>query len=240
MPQIRPLERDSRVAYRAVHKLIALRRLCNRCVMLVRHHRGKRAKVWGWAILAAIVLHLVVLDLWSFGREPISDRKPMALAARLRLPSAEPDQAAVPVVPDAEIERPERGAEARRVVADPGGRHAAKAAGQREPPPSEDSGEKAETISAQAWRPLTVPEAQAFWRMEVLAQIRQQGLPASGLILKISLPLGNAVEPEIVKSSGQEDLDRAWSIAMAEAVRRVPPPSILDAQGVSVEFEWAQ
>jgi hypothetical protein len=220
----------------ATHKLIALRRLCNRCVILALRLPGERLKVWLWAILAALALHWVALDLW-FGQEVVPDRPSVPLVARLRLGAGEESPAAKPDLPS----------EGPAVLPVPDERHQPVRASPFPPAISHPSvsvqAEPAVAASvpagAPAWRPLTRVEALAFWRLEVLAHIQPQGLPVGeGLVLKVSLPLNGADIPVVVKSSGHEDADRAWSMAMADALRRTPPPPVLEVQAEAVEFEW--
>ncbi len=220
----------------ATHKLIALRRLCNRCVILALRLPGERLKIWLWAILAALALHWVALDL-LFGQEAVPDRPSVPLVARLRLGAGEESHAAKPDLPSERSAVPpvpdERYPPARARSFPQATLH----------PPVSVQAEPVSVASVPAggpiWRPLTRVEALAFWRLEVLAHIQAQGLPAGGgLVLRVSLPLEGAGIPVVVKSSGREEADRAWSMAMADALRRTPPLPILEVQAEAVEFEW--
>jgi hypothetical protein len=220
----------------ATHKLIALRRLCNRCVILALRLPGERLKVWMWAILLAVALHWVALDLW-FGQEAAPDRPSMPLVARLRMEAGEESHAAKPDLPSegsAVLPVPDERSQPTRASPFPPAISHPPVAVQAEP-----VSVASVPAGAPAWRPLTRVEALAFWRLEVLAHIRPQVLPAGdGLVLKVSLPLDGASIPVVVKSSGREEADRAWSMAMAEALRGTPPPPVLEVQAEAVEFEW--
>lgn len=220
----------------AAYKLIALRRLCNRCVILALRLPGERLKVWLWAILLAVALHWAALDLW-FGQEAAPDRPSAPLVARLWVEAGAEKHPEKPTTPSNENEAlpvpDERYPPARARSISPAALH----------PSASVQAEPAEAASvpagAPAWRPLTRVEALAFWRLEVLAHIQPQGLAAGeSLILKVSLPLDGAGVPVVVKSSGREETDRAWSMAMADALRRTPPPPVLEIQAEAVEFEW--
>lgn len=237
MPQIRPLERDSRVAYKAAHKLIVLRRLCNHCLMmLVLHQPGKRAKVWGWAIAGALLLHLVVLDIWSSGQEKIPLDGRAVVVAHLQASPSAGGRALAEAPREKQDDLSAPVGKVRRTAV-PAGQPVIRPVTAQSAPALADA-ERVHESTAPVWRPLTFVEAQAQWRMDVLMQVRPPPLPPAGLVLRISLPLGESIAPELVRSSGREEVDMAWRIAMVDAVRRVPPPPALAAQGATVEFEW--
>lgn len=195
-------------------KLIALRRLCNAFVARMRRLPFRR-----WRLLAGVggvslLLHAGVADLWcgqgGGGRGVPAPGGP--ISAHLSGPVSAPVVAGAPVTAPARQAMPvrQKGGSARPAVA---------AASTVAAPAVITSGE----ADVSGWRPFGLSEAQAAWRLAVLARLHPPPVRlAAPLSVRVLAGEGGGMRVEAVRSTGDEQADRAWLAAVREAVVAVP------------------